>query len=211
MPVSALAMSDTEKVLADVQPRAVDDKVESTEPPPNDTKSSATEDTNLDPEEKEKEGSLRDYLVCQTRYRLRLAGLILSQRIFHYADTLDCLLYAASFTGAIAVGAALPLMTIVFGSSTGTFNDFAVGHGSSQQFTKKIDHLILYFIYLFIARFFIGYLATLAICIAATRTTRSLRKAFLESTLRQEVWHFDKQSNGSPASQVTTSEYILAE
>jgi len=96
-------------------------------------------------------------------------------------------------------------MTLVFGSSTASFNNFAAGQGNAQQFTAQINHLVLYFVYLFVARFVIGYVATLCICIAATRTTRSLRKAFLESLLRQEVWHFDKEGNGSPATQVTMS------
>ena len=96
-------------------------------------------------------------------------------------------------------------MTLVFGSSTASFNNFAAGQGNAQQFTSQINQLVLYIVYLFVARFVIGYVATLFICIAATRTTRSLRKAFLESLLRQEVWHFDKDGNGSPATQVTTS------
>jgi ATP-binding cassette subfamily B (MDR/TAP) protein 1 len=103
------------------------------------------------------------------------------------------------------VGAALPLMTLVFGSSTSSFNDYAVGQGNSAQFKKEINHLVLYFVYLFIARFVIGYVATLCICIAAARTTNALRKAFLESLLRKEISHFDLQGNGSAATQVTTN------
>ncbi|KAF4464018.1 ABC transporter [Fusarium albosuccineum] len=126
-------------------------------------------------------------------------------RIFRYADSLDRLLYAISFTGAIAVGAALPLMTLVFGSSTSALNDYASGQGDPQDLQDSVNHLVLYFIYLFIGRFVIGYVATLCICIAATRTTNSLRKAFLESLLRQEVAHFDTQGNGAVATQVTTN------
>lgn len=96
-------------------------------------------------------------------------------------------------------------MTLVFGSSTATFNSRATGQGNAQQFTAQINHLVLYFVYLFVARFVIGYVANLCICIAATRTTRSMRKAFLDSLLRQEVSHFDKDGNGSAATQVTTS------
>jgi ATP-binding cassette subfamily B (MDR/TAP) protein 1 len=103
------------------------------------------------------------------------------------------------------VGAALPLMTLVFGSSTSSFNDYAVGQGNSSQFRNSINHLVLYFIYLFIGRFVIGYVATLCICIAAARTTNALRKAFLESLLRKEISHFDLQGNGSAATQVTTN------
>ena len=99
-------------------------------------------------------------------------------------------------------------MTLVFGSSAATFNDYAIGKGNSQQFRARINHLVLYFVYLFVARFVISYLCTLCICIAATRTTCALRKAFLDSTLRQEVWHFDKHGNGSIATQVTTSTWL---
>jgi len=102
-------------------------------------------------------------------------------------------------------------MTLVFGSSTASLSGYGGGHGNSQQFTDNINHLILYFVYLFIARFVIGYVATLCICIAAARTTTNLRKAFLDSTLRQEVWYFDKLGNGSAATQVTTSTWFSVE
>jgi len=107
------------------------------------------------------------------------------------------------------VGATLPLMTLVFGSSTASFNTQATSQANPQSFTSQINHLVLYFVYLFIGRFVVGYVATLSICIAATRTTRALRKAFLESLLRQEIQHFDGEGNGSPATQVTTSTTIL--
>lgn len=96
-------------------------------------------------------------------------------------------------------------MTLVFGSSTSSFNNYAVGSGDSSQFRDSIDHLVLYFVYLFIGRFVIGYVATLCLCIAAARTTNALRKAFLESLLRKEISHFDLQGNGSAATQVTTN------
>lgn len=96
-------------------------------------------------------------------------------------------------------------MTLVFGSSTSSFNDYAVGQGNSQQFQDNINNLVLYFVYLFVGRFVVGYVATLCICVAAARTTNSLRKTFLECLLRQEVSHFDMQGNGSAATQITTS------
>lgn len=107
--------------------------------------------------------------------------------------------------GAVAAGAALPLMTLVFGSSTTSFNEYAMNQSDSQQFQDNINHLVLYFVYLFVGRLVLGYIATLCICIAAARTTNALRKAFLESLLRQDVSHFDMQGNGSAATQVTTS------
>lgn len=126
------------------------------------------------------------------------------QRIFTYASTSDRILYATGFSGAIAVGAALPLMTLVFGRSTAEFNQQATGRNSSS-FTKNINGLVLYFVYLSVARFVIGYLGTLCICIAAARTTCALREDFLDRLLRQDVAHFDKEGSGSAATQVTTS------
>jgi ATP-binding cassette subfamily B (MDR/TAP) protein 1 len=142
--------------------------------------------------------------VTDARYVNTAPTYINSQRIFTYASTADRVLYALGFAGAIAVGAALPLMTLVFGQSTTQFNQQATGQDSSE-FTSNINHLILYFIYLFVARFVIGYLSTLCICIAAARTTCALREDFLEKLLRQDIAHFDKEGSGSAASQVTTN------
>ncbi|KAK4890821.1 hypothetical protein LTR27_010522 [Elasticomyces elasticus] len=139
-------------------------------------------------EKKEKEGSPKDFF-----------------RVFAYCDKLDIILYSIGLFGNVATGAALPLMTLVFGQSTAAFNNIATGTSDARDFTNTIDHLVLYFVYLFVARFVIGYISTLCICIAATRTVRALRKAFLDSLLRQEVWYFDKDGNGSPATQVTTN------
>lgn len=127
------------------------------------------------------------------------------QRIFHYADRLGWTLFITSWLCAIAAGAALPLMTLVFGGFTSKFNAFAAGERSPQDFRNDVDGFVLWFIYLFVARFVVVYISNTAISIAAIRTTRTIRKAFLESTLRQEVWHFDKESNGSISSQVTTN------
>jgi hypothetical protein len=52
-------------------------------------------------------------------------------------------LYALGFASAIAVGAALPLMTIVFGNSTAQFNQQATGQDNSS-FTSNINNLVLY-------------------------------------------------------------------
>lgn len=110
---------------------------------------------------------------------------------------------------AVASGAALPLMTLVFGSSTSSINGYASEQdtGNSQQLRNQINQLVLYFVYLFVGRFVIGYIGTLSICIAAARTTNSLRKAFFKSLLSQNIEHFEVQGNGSVATQVTTSIY----
>lgn len=143
-----------------------------------------------DEKQKEKSGSFGDYL-----------------RVFTFASRVDALLFVIGISCAIVVGAALPLMTLIFGSSTSTFNDYGQIQNNPSQFEGNIDHLVLYFVYLFVARFVISYVGTLCICVAGTRTTNNLRKAFLESLLRKDIQHFDAAGNGSAATQVTTSTY----
>ena len=63
----------------------------------------------------------------------------------------------------------------------------------------------LWFIYLFVARLILTYVATLAMSVAASRITKAIRLAFFEHTLRQETWYFDNQGNGAIASQVVTN------
>ena len=126
-------------------------------------------------------------------------------RVFSYADTLSKCLFAASIIGSILAGAALPLMSLIFGQFTNQFSNFSVGASNRESFKNSVDDLVLWFVYLFIARFVIAYSANVAISTAAIRTTAALRRAFLEATLRQEVWHFDKASNGSAATALTTN------
>ncbi|ETI26259.1 hypothetical protein G647_03036 [Cladophialophora carrionii CBS 160.54] len=160
-----------------------------TEPEKPTSTQDGSEQTGGDKTEKKKgEGSIKDYF-----------------RVFQYADKYDWALNAVACSAAIASGAALPLMSLVFGTFTTKFNNFATGTSTPAQFRDDVDHFVLWFVYLFIGRFFATYIATAAVSIAATRTTRTLRKAFLEATLRQEVWHFDSKSNGATATQVTTN------
>ncbi|RMZ76350.1 hypothetical protein DV738_g5027, partial [Chaetothyriales sp. CBS 135597] len=126
-------------------------------------------------------------------------------RIFGYADALSKTLFLLAFVGSVAAGTAAPLMSLIFGRFTDQFNDFSVGGSDRATFTRTVNDLVLWFVYLFVARFVILYAANVGISIAAIRTTASIRRAFLEATLRQEVWHFDKLSNGSAATQLTTN------
>lgn len=61
------------------------------------------------------------------------------------------------------------------------------------------------FVYLFVAKLLLSYISTLAICIAAIRTTRDFRQDFLNNTIRKEIWHFDLQDASSVAVLVTTN------
>lgn len=99
----------------------------------------------------------------------------------------------------------MPLMTIVFGQFTGRFADFAGGSVDPNAFRSEVDSFVLWFIYLFVGKFVLSYIATTAITISGIRTTRVLRQRFLEKLLRTEIWYFDTANIGSPATQMTTN------
>ncbi|EWC43425.1 hypothetical protein DRE_07611 [Drechslerella stenobrocha 248] len=126
-------------------------------------------------------------------------------RIFTYASTTDRILYVIAVIMAIASGAALPLMTIVFGQFTTKFNNFARDPSQGEQFMRDINSFVLYFIYFFVGRFSAIFMATSCATIAATRTVRSLREEFLKHLLRMDISHFDKSGTGKTASQVTSN------
>ena len=115
-------------------------------------------------------------------------------------------MYALGFLCAIATGAALPLMNLVFGSSTTFVSSYdASSPDSDKQFHRRIDTLVLWFVYLVVARFVLGCVGMLCICVAAAGTSKALRKRFLQRLLRLGIAHFDVYGGGAVAGQVTTN------
>ncbi|KIX08675.1 uncharacterized protein Z518_03332 [Rhinocladiella mackenziei CBS 650.93] len=124
-------------------------------------------------------------------------------RIFSYADRTSSILYYVAFATAIAAGAALPLMDLLFGKFVTTFNNFATGTVTADHYMSQVGHYTLFFIYLFIAKFVLVYIHALTASIGAIRATKALRIDFLQSLLRQDASFFDAKDAGSPASKVT--------
>lgn len=115
------------------------------------------------------------------------------------------MLNAVSLVVSIASGSVMPLMTVIFGQFTNKFTDFNAGKSTPDDFKAGVNSFVLWFVYLFVARFIVGYIATLTISISSIRTTRALREALLSHMLRMEIWHFDLPATSSPATQLTTN------
>ena len=69
-------------------------------------------------EETESKGSFRDFIASRSHPYQISFRLTFQQRIFGYTDGLDRALYIIALGCSIASGAALPLMTIIFGIQT---------------------------------------------------------------------------------------------
>ncbi|ATY62376.1 multidrug resistance 1 [Cordyceps militaris] len=151
----------------------------------------ATEAPSQTPDDKEKEGSFKFYL-----------------RVFKYNDTRGWIINAVSFLCMIASGTALPLMDVVFGSYVNVFNQFVAGTMSPTEYRKQVAHYALYFIYLFIGKFVLTYIWTVAVSITSIRVVKKMRVDFVRQTLRQEIPFFDAPSS-SISSQITTNGNLI--
>ncbi|KAL4787930.1 P-loop containing nucleoside triphosphate hydrolase protein [Aspergillus varians] len=142
----------------------------------------------VDPQPQEKQPGFNDFV-----------------RIFRYADRLSLSLNILAFLCAVASGAALPLMTIVFGQFASKFAAFAGDSMDPSDFQDIVNDYVLWFIYLFVGRFVVTLTATLAITVSGIRTTRALRQAYFEHLLRTEIWYYDTAKDSSPAVQISTN------
>lgn len=116
--------------------------------------------------------------------------------LYRYATTYDKLIMAVSAICAIGGGAALPLMTVIFGKLAGFFQAFFQGTLSEHEFTHHLDHFVLYFIYLAIGEFITIYIATVGFIYTGEHISSKIRAAYLAATLRQNIGFYDKLGSG---------------
>lgn len=125
-------------------------------------------------------------------------------RIFNYADKWDLIFNGLGALAAIASGAALALINVVFGGFVTGVQDFQTT-GDQRAFRRLVSQYALYFVYLAIARFVLTYTYTVGYTVSATRITRAIRQRYLRATLSQDVAFFDEGGQGSVSSQITTN------
>ncbi|KAI1346629.1 ABC transporter-like protein [Xylaria sp. FL0043] len=132
-------------------------------------------------------------------------------RIFSYSTWKDRLFLCLSIAAALGAGAAFPIMTIIFGQLIG--NIASVRGSTIQQAQDEYRHLIseyvLYLVYLFIARFVLGYIATLGFRMLSLRISSALRLVYVKALLELPVSLLDTQPPGQIAAIITTTANTL--
>lgn len=123
--------------------------------------------------------------------------------LYRYASRNDLMIMAVCTVCAIAAGAALPLMTVIFGNLQGTFEDYFDGEGSYSAFESKISHLVLYFIYLAIGEYITTYIATVGFIYTGEHISAKIREHYLQSCLKQNIGFFDKLGAGEVTTRIT--------
>lgn len=131
--------------------------------------------------------------------------------LYRYASRNDIIIIAVSSLCAIASGAALPLMTVIFGNLQGTFQDYFLP-GSTltyDEFTGELGKMCLYFVYLAIGEFVTAYVATVGFIYTGEHISAKIREHYLESCMRQNIGFFDKIGAGEVTTRITSDTNLI--
>lgn len=129
--------------------------------------------------------------------------------LYRYATTWDLVIVAVSVVSAIAAGAVLPLMTVVFGNITGNLSGASLGSYSTSAFTDKLTTNVLYFVYLAIGEFFTVYIANVGFMYTGEHVTQKIREHYLRAILRQNIAFFDKLGAGEVTTRITADTNLI--
>lgn len=131
--------------------------------------------------------------------------------LYRYATKWDKVFIAIAAVAAVAAGAVLPLMTIIFGNLTGTFQAQTLGTISGSYFESTLNRYVLYFVYLAIGEFFLAYFSTVLFIYTGEHVTSKIREQYLRSLLRQNIGFFDRVGAGEITTRITSDTYLVQE
>ncbi|KAL6850411.1 hypothetical protein ACP4OV_021038 [Aristida adscensionis] len=112
-------------------------------------------------------------------------------RLFAFADSTDAALMVLGALGAVANGAAMPFMTVLFGNLIDAFG----GALSVHQVVNRVSMVSLDFIYLAIASAVASFVQVTCWMITGERQAARIRNLYLKTILRQEIAFFDKYTS----------------
>ena len=131
--------------------------------------------------------------------------------IYRYASRNDILILIISAITAIASGAALPLMTVIFGNLQRTFRDYFYQGGdlTYDDFVGELNKYVLYFVYLGIGEFIVTYICTVGFIYTGEHISAKIREHYLESCMRQNIGFFDKVGAGEVTTRITADTNLI--
>ncbi|ETN40911.1 uncharacterized protein HMPREF1541_05191 [Cyphellophora europaea CBS 101466] len=130
--------------------------------------------------------------------------------LYRYATRWDQVLLVIASITAIAGGAVMPLMTVVFGNLSGTFQSFTLGDGT-LDFKATLNRYVLYFVYLAIGEFVLIYVSTVLFIYIGEHITSKVRQEYLKAILRQNIGFFDKLGAGEVTTRITADTNLIQE
>ncbi|KAH9909896.1 P-loop containing nucleoside triphosphate hydrolase protein [Xylariomycetidae sp. FL2044] len=133
-------------------------------------------------------------------------------RIFTYTTWTDKILVCASVLSAIGAGIAFPMMTMVLGRLIGIFahvNATWTAEQAKAYVHGEINKNVLYLVYLFTARFVLGYISLLGFRMMSLRISSAMRLAYVKALLELPVSLLDNQPPGQTAAIISTTANVL--
>ncbi|OAQ70357.1 multidrug resistance protein 3 [Pochonia chlamydosporia 170] len=133
--------------------------------------------------------------------------------LYRYASRNDLIIIAVSAICAIASGAALPLMTVIFGNLQRIFQDYfySLGKMTYDSFVDELSKYVLYFVYLAIGEFVVTYICTVGFIYTGEHISAKIREHYLESCMRQNIGFFDKLGAGEVTTRITADTNLIQE
>ncbi len=129
--------------------------------------------------------------------------------LYRYSTKWDIAIIVVSAICSIAAGAALPLMTIIFGNLAGSFSGYVEGLPTHAQFEHTITHMVLYFVYIGIAEFITVYISTVGFIYTGEHISGKIRVNYLEACMRQNIGFFDKLGSGEITTRITADTNLV--
>lgn len=130
--------------------------------------------------------------------------------LYRYASLWDKVFLVIAAICAIGGGAALPLMTVIFGNLSGSFSGYFLGT-LTESFSSILNKYVLYFVYLAIAEFALVYTSTVLFIYVGEHITSKVRDRYLKAILRQNIGFFDKLGAGEVTTRITADTNLIQE
>ncbi|KAL6811933.1 P-loop containing nucleoside triphosphate hydrolase protein [Trichoderma sp. SZMC 28015] len=129
--------------------------------------------------------------------------------LYRYADVWDCLIITISAVCAIAAGAILPLLSILFGQLTSAFQRISLNDIAYHDFEAQLNKNVLYFVYIGIAEFATVYVSTVGFIYTGEHITQKIRQEYLKAILRQNIAYFDNLGAGEITTRITADTNLI--
>ena len=133
------------------------------------------------------------------------------KKLYRYATRTDMILIVIAILASCGAGAIMPLMTVVFGNLSGSFQGLFQGKLDASSFTHTLSHYVLYFVYLGIGEFVLVYIATVLFIYTGEHITAKVREEYLKAILRQNIGFFDKLGAGEITTRITADTNLIQE
>ncbi|KND86495.1 Leptomycin B resistance protein pmd1 [Tolypocladium ophioglossoides CBS 100239] len=129
--------------------------------------------------------------------------------LYRYSSRSDVLILLVSSVCSVASGAALPVMTIVFGGLQGVFQEFLNGKKTYGQFQDEMVSSVLYFVYIGVAQFCLTYASTVGFIYVGEHITAKIREQYLQSCICQNIGFFDNVGAGEVTTRIMSDMNLI--